>query len=126
MAEWGGPTSLALKLGHANGSFLSQLAGPHPSRKISEDTARSIEKKLALAPLWMDQDHGLQHPPKPTPVQADLLASVTKAVLLAVRERGGDPTIEKVADVVALAYKHAQDTGKVDPHFIQSLLKLVG
>lgn len=34
--QWGGPTSLAKKLGHANGSYIAQLAGPHPSREVSE------------------------------------------------------------------------------------------
>lgn len=26
MKQWGGPTSLAKKLGHSNGSYLAQLA----------------------------------------------------------------------------------------------------
>jgi hypothetical protein len=38
---WGGPTSLAKKLGHANGSYLAQIAGPHPRRDISEKVARA-------------------------------------------------------------------------------------
>jgi hypothetical protein len=40
--SWGGPTSLAKKLGHSNGSYLAQLIGPHPSRDVSEKVARII------------------------------------------------------------------------------------
>lgn len=40
MEQWGGPTSLAKKLGHSNGSYVAQLAGPHPTRDLSEKVAR--------------------------------------------------------------------------------------
>ena len=53
IGQWGGPTSLSKKLGHANGSFLAQIAGPHPRREISERTARSIEGTLGLPLGWM-------------------------------------------------------------------------
>jgi hypothetical protein len=45
-AQWGGPTSLAKKLGHSNGSYLAQLIGPNPSREVSEKTAREIERNM--------------------------------------------------------------------------------
>lgn len=54
---WGGPTSLAKKLGHTNGSYLAQLAGPHPTREISEKVAREMERKLGLPLGWLDQVH---------------------------------------------------------------------
>lgn len=38
-------------------SFLIQLAGPHPSRSISENVAREIERTLKLSPNWLDQAH---------------------------------------------------------------------
>jgi hypothetical protein len=28
IGQWGGPTSLSKKLGHSNGSYIAQLAGP--------------------------------------------------------------------------------------------------
>jgi hypothetical protein len=46
--QWGGPTSLSRKLGHSNGSYIAQIAGPHPSREISEKVAREVESKLGL------------------------------------------------------------------------------
>lgn len=57
IGQWGGPTSLAKKLGHSNGSYIAQLAGPRPSREVSEKVAREIEKVLGLPVAWMDQDH---------------------------------------------------------------------
>lgn len=51
----GGPTEAASRLGHANGSYLSQLTGPNPSREISEKVARKIESKLGLVAGYLDQ-----------------------------------------------------------------------
>lgn len=48
MQQWGGPTALAAHLGHSNGSYLAQLAGPNPKREVGERTARQIEAKLGL------------------------------------------------------------------------------
>ena len=52
MTQWGGPTSMAKKLGHSNGSYVAQLAGPNPSREISEKVAREMEAKLGLPIGW--------------------------------------------------------------------------
>lgn len=49
--QWGGPLPLSKKLGYANASFLVQMAGPHPTREVSEKTARTIEMKLELPTL---------------------------------------------------------------------------
>lgn len=46
MKTWGGPSSLAKKLGHANGSYLAQIAEPNPRREISEKVARETAKPL--------------------------------------------------------------------------------
>lgn len=43
-----GPKNLAAKLGYANPSFLVQMAGPHPTREVTEKTARRFEEKLGL------------------------------------------------------------------------------
>ncbi|WP_374312463.1 helix-turn-helix transcriptional regulator [Dongia sp.] len=50
----GGATALALKLKYANGTYLSQLAGPNPTRTIGEKVARNIEETLKLPSGWMD------------------------------------------------------------------------
>lgn len=47
--------ALSARLGYsADGSFISQLAGDPPLRRISEDVARKIEAALGLADGWMD------------------------------------------------------------------------
>jgi hypothetical protein len=134
IANWGGPTRLALKLGHANGSYVSHVAGPNPSRTISENVARAIEQKLALPRFFLDKDNnapatlpGELPPVLETPrVAPGLLAQVTKAVLVAlenldVKDR---PPIDKVGDIVELAYQHGTATGVIDAQFIDVLVRL--
>lgn len=55
--QLGGPTALASKLKYSNGSYISQMAGPTPTRAIGEKVARQIEKSLGYEPGWMDVDH---------------------------------------------------------------------
>ena len=63
--EEGGPGGLAAKLGHTNPSFLSQLAGPRPSRHVSEKVAREIETKLGFIYKWLDEPRTrIQYAPK--------------------------------------------------------------
>jgi phage repressor protein C with HTH and peptisase S24 domain len=57
----GGATALALKLKYANGTYLSQIAGPKPTRTLGEKAARHIEKTLILPPQWMDTPNAPLH-----------------------------------------------------------------
>lgn len=50
----GGPTNLSRALGHANASFVVQIAGPNPRRPVSDRTARKIEQQLDLPLYAMD------------------------------------------------------------------------
>lgn len=52
--EYGGPKTLAEKLGYANSSFLVQMTGPNPTREVTEKTARKIEEKLGLEENSLD------------------------------------------------------------------------
>ena len=49
-----GTKNLGERLGYTSGSFLSQLIGDPPRRKLTEVTAREIESKLGLAAGWLD------------------------------------------------------------------------
>ena len=40
LKEWDGPTNLSKRLGYRSPAFLVQIAGPNPSRTLSEKTAR--------------------------------------------------------------------------------------
>lgn len=119
--EWGGPTSLAKKLGHSNGSYLAQLIGPHPSREISEKVARDIESKLALPANWLDSDHNGD-----TPRQLDdeTLGACVRAVAAAVRDAKIQPSPDTYADLVALTYEHTKLRGKVEEAFVNKIVRL--
>lgn len=121
MAEWGGPTSLAKKLGHSNGSYIAQLVGPHPSREISEKVAREIEAKLQLASGWLDQEHN----GKPRQVDDETLGLCVRAVAAAIRDAGLKPDPEAYGNLVGLAYEYTKVSGRVDEPFIQRLVRLI-
>ena len=118
--EWGGPTSLAKKLGHSNGSYLAQLIGPHPSREISEKVAREIETKLALPMNWLDAEHN----GAPRAVDDETLGICVGAVAAAVRDAGLKIDPKVYGTLVTLAYEHTKLTGRVDEAFIQKLVGL--
>ena len=120
MKTWGGPTSLAKKLGHSNGSYMAQLAGPHPSREISEKVAREFEAKLGLPVGWMDQEHN----GTTRTVDDEALGTCVRAVAAALRDAGHRATPDQMSDLVALAYEHAKLVGRVDETFINKLVRL--
>lgn len=120
MRTWGGPTSLAKKLGHANGSYLAQLAGPNPSREVSEKVAREFETKLGLPTNWLD----LEHNGNARQLDDAALADCVRAVAAALRDAGHKATPDQMADLAALAYEHTKLVGRVDEPFIIKLVRL--
>lgn len=120
IGQWGGPTSLSKKLGHSNGSYLAQLAGPRPSREVSERVAREIEGKLGLPIGWMDQDH----PAGGQQLNDEALTEVVKAVATCLRDASLRPAPEAYATLVQLAYDRMKLTGKVDEAYINKLIEL--
>lgn len=120
--EWGGPTSLAKKLGHANGSYVAQLIGPHPSREISEKVAREIESRLNLPTGWLDSEHDAVV----RQVDDELLGMCVRAVAAAVRDAGLRPDPDAYATLVGLAYEHTKLTGRVEETYVQRLVRLIG
>lgn len=118
--QWGGNTSLSRKLGHANGSFIAQLAGPRPSREVSEKVAREIEAKLSLPAGWMDQPHAAGE----SSLNDEVLAQCVAAVVTCLRDAGLRPEAEAYGTLVQLVYDRAKITGAVDEPYILQLLKL--
>lgn len=114
--EWGGPTSLAKKLGHSNGSALSQVIGPNPRRLVGEKQARDIERRLTLPVGWLDKTHT----GRKDPVVDELLSRVVAAVATVAEDAGLHITPAKFAEVVALTY----ESGTVNEQQIQRLLRL--
>ena len=121
ISQWGGPTSLARKLGYANGSYLAQLAGPHPSRDVSEKVAREIEARVRLPVGWLDQEQvgGGR------PLDDQGLAECVRAVASVIRDAGLRPPPETYATLAQLAYEHARLTGVVDEAYIKRLVSLL-
>lgn len=117
---WGGPTSLAKKLGHSNGSYIAQLAGPHPSREVSEKVARELETKLGLPLGWLDGEHN----GNARQLDDSVLSDCVRAVAAALRDASCRATPDQMADLASLAYEHAKLTGRVDEPFIQRLVRL--
>lgn len=121
MAQWGGPTSMAKKLGHTNGSYIAQLAGPNPSREVSEKVARDMEAKLGLPIGWLDQEHTGSN----RQVDDEALSACVRAVAAAIRDAGLKPDPDAYANLVGLVYEHTKLTGRVDEPFIQKLIGLI-
>ena len=121
IGQWGGPTSLSRKLGHANGSYIAQLAGPRPSREISEKVAREIEATLKLPVGWMDQEH----PAGGAQLNDQALNEVVRAVATVLRDAGLRPEPEAYGTIVQLAYDRAKLVGRIDEHHIQQLAHLL-
>lgn len=54
IAQQGSSRKLSQLLGYSNASFLTQMAGPSPTRDVTEKTARKIEQTLGLPEKWLD------------------------------------------------------------------------
>ncbi len=121
MKTWGGPTSLAKKLGHTNGSYLAQIAGPHPRREISEKVAREIEGKLGLAIGWLDQAQAN----RTGKVNDKALADCVRAVAAVLRDAGLRPDPDAYATLVQLVYDRSKLTGTLDEDFVKQLVGLI-
>lgn len=120
MKSWGGPTSLAKKLNHSNGSYLAQLAGPNPSREISEKVAREIETTLGLALGWMDSEHSGN-----ARVDDEALAECVRATTTAVREFKLKLKPDVFGTLVGLVYDHYRLVGRIDEPYIAKLVRLL-
>ena len=121
MEQWGGPTSLSVKLGHSNGSYLAQLAGPHPSRDVSEKVAREIERKLSLPSGWMDKTH------KGTPgaVDTNALIEIVAMVHDLLEDTPVKLSKEKFTDLVNLVYERTQETNQQQSEYARRLIQLL-
>lgn len=87
----GGQTRLSKAMGWKNSSFLAQMAGPNPTREVTEKTARKIEEVMRLEPSALDRPPGGVSPapaPRPAPVSAVPGTGERRAP---VARRRGDP-----------------------------------
>lgn len=122
--EYGGQLPLAKAIGQFGASYLTQLAGPNPTRAVSEKFARKVEKALALPHGWMDRDHDA-----PAAVAEEVaaynagwrsVADVVGAVLARLDAHRLALSPDQVAALVDAAYAHGDD-----PAFLDRLIRLV-
>ena len=101
---WNGPLALAKKLGYKNAAFLVQMAGPNPTRMVSERTARMIEDTLDLGIEFMDRRPSAQSAPT---MDTDLLHECVRVVTQVCEDAKVRFTPGKFADLVTLVYTEA-------------------
>lgn len=125
--QWGGPTTLAKRLGHASGSYLAQLAGPNPSREVNEKVARSIEESLDLPTGWLDQPHNGNGGSSSANRKRDIdVTMVSRVIELSSAALGKQQVpASTLAELVALVYEHAQEHGAIDERYLQRLVNLI-
>lgn len=136
----GGKTKVALKLGHANASYMSQLAGPNPTKKISEDVARDIEKKLELEEGCMDvpgmgrvaaitKVPEAQEPPAeyaaPSESSRQRLIDATAVVLDVTNRAPNALPPSKIGELIALAFFTHRGDGTIDKTLIEEVVRVL-
>lgn len=128
LAKEMGAAELSRKLGYRQPSFITQLSGPNPSRRITEKSARSFEKSLGLETGWFDVDHGEATAPEaPAPVnQTDMLVGIITLVGTVLQNESLTLPPAKFADLVALAVvDSAEHGGAPREAHIKSLVRLM-
>jgi hypothetical protein len=121
IAQWGGPTSLAKKLGFAGPSYLSQLISG--LRPITEKCTHKTEMALELTPGWMDEEH--EDNAKPAAVDDMLVTKVVKLLGVALEEAKLQLPPSKFANLVVMVYEESTRRGSTDENYIKQLIKLL-
>ena len=119
--QWGGPSALASKMGHVNPSFLVQMAGPNPTRNVSERTARAVETALDLGPGWLDQSHSATVPQQ---VDGASISGAIQRVQQAADETSVKLNTAKFGDVVAMVYETATNGHTIDDQLLRKIVCL--
>lgn len=125
IAQWEGPGALARKLGYRNSSFLIQMAGPNPTREVTEKTARQIERRLDLPLGFMDGEPAAAADPPP-PVDLTLVTECVRLVGQTCEDVGLRLSPSKFADLVALVYSDCMESRLPPrPGYVRKLLQLM-
>ena len=133
LMEEHGATNLAVELGYSQPSFLSQMAGPTPSREITEKTARKFEKSLGLETGYFDRPLPPDHEDSVIGSGSVEIAPKIGHVVDLVRLLGAIYIEEEVvlvadkfAEVFSLAYTDAMEHGITPrPDYIRQLVRLL-
>jgi hypothetical protein len=104
-----GPTGLAKVLGYANPSFIVQMAGPSPSRDVTESTARNFEAKLGLESGFLDRKPNASA--ATIAIDAELLNNAIRVVTQECDNVKLKFAPAKFADLVTMVYTEALANG---------------
>ena len=119
--QWGGPKPLAKKLGYSKASFMVQMGGPNPTRKVTERTARRIEKALELPTGWMDKEVEAGG----TGVNNAFVHDVIQTVAQEAEDRGIRLSPAKLSNIVMMVLEDAEGSNTIRPEYIKQLLQLM-
>jgi len=130
-----GPSALARKLGYKNAAFLVTMAGPNPTREVTETSARKIEAKLGLPPHSLDaaaigrakpslQANFANGCGRTAPMNADLMHEVIVRVGEYLEAVPVKLSAAKFADVVLFIYIDAAERGSLSDEAIQRTVQL--
>ncbi len=111
IGQHGGPKAFSELMGYKTPSFLVQMAGPNPSRPVTEDTARAVEAKLGLQDGAMDSPSGSPMRPLQSLPQSGAPAVAIVQMLAAVWEEDKvDMPILKFAQIAGFAITEAAES----------------
>lgn len=120
--EHHGPKAFGERVSLAT-SFLVQMAGPNPTRNVSEATARKVEEALDLPSGWMDTP---AEAIAIEPVNTSLVTEVIRLVGQQCEAAGVKLSHAKFADLVTIVYTSAVDAGGVPrPSYVDQLIRLL-
>ena len=113
LKERHGGQKLAQMLGLVQSSFISQMAGPNPSRDVTEKTVRTLEKELNLEAGTLDRPLG--SPSEEKPVSAEENIAMVSAAIRAIGNICVAESVElptnKLTDIIALSITDAMEHG---------------
>jgi hypothetical protein len=119
--QHGGPTVLARKLGYKNAAFLVTMAGPHPTREVTERSARTIEVKLGLPLRSLD---AAGSSPALGSANTELMRESVRRVAEHLDAVAVKLAPAKLADLVLFVYADALDNGVPSDELIQRAVQL--
>lgn len=131
--ERGGVSRLTKAMAYKNASFLSQMAGPNPTREVTEKTARKIEEVLGLESGVLDREAGVQpqtaasaRSPASPALTPEFLGEVIRLVGRAYEAERVPLAPMKFSDVVALTVADSiARGGQPDENHVRAVVRLL-
>lgn len=124
MMDREGAITLSKRLGYRAPTFLSQMCGPNPTRKITEKTARRFERDLNLPEGALDKDPNA--PNGPSSIDVDLVVSVIRMVGNVCAAEAIELPPNRFADLVVLAFVDTiEHEGQQRPEHIKQVVRLM-